>query len=73
MKKEMSYLDSVHRDGRIWNIAVMILLLAFPIATCFIFGVTPDWNALLSVWFWCYSVNHSATVYLSYPEPPERP
>ena len=47
MKKEMSYLDSVHRDGRIWNIAVMILLLAFPIATCFIFGVTPDWNALL--------------------------
>ena len=47
MKKEMSYLDSVHRDGRIWNIAVMILLLAFPIATCFLFGVTPDWNALL--------------------------
>ena len=47
MKKEMSYLDSVHRDGRIWNIAVMILLLAFPVATCFIFGVIPNWNALL--------------------------
>lgn len=47
MKKEMSYLDSVHRDGRIWNITVMILLLAFPVAVCFIFGVIPDWNALL--------------------------
>ena len=47
MKKEMSYLDSVHRDGRIWNITVMILLLAFPVAVCFVFGVTPDWNALL--------------------------
>ena len=47
MKKELSYIDSVHRDGRIWNIAVMILLLAFPVTVAFLFGVTPDWNALL--------------------------
>ena len=47
MKKEMSYIDSVHRDGRIWNLSVMVLLLAFPVAVCFIFGVLPDWNALL--------------------------
>ena len=47
MKKNMTYLDSVHRDGRIWNISVMILLLAFPVAVCLIFGVLPDWNALL--------------------------
>ena len=47
MKKEMSYIDSVHRDGRIWNIGVMILLLAFPLAVAFTFGVMPDWNALL--------------------------
>ena len=26
MKKQMSYIDSVHRDGRLWNIAMMILL-----------------------------------------------
>ena len=47
MKKELSYIDSVHRDGRIWNIAVMILLLAFPVTVAFLFGVAPDWNALL--------------------------
>ena len=46
MKKEMSYIDSVHRDGRIWNIGVMILLLLFPVAVAFIFGVSPDWGAL---------------------------
>lgn len=47
MKKEMSYLDSVHRDGRIWNLSVMVLLLAFPVAVCLIFGVLPEWNGLL--------------------------
>ena len=47
MKKNLSYIDSVHRDGRIWNICVMILLLAFPVAVAAIFGVLPDWNALL--------------------------
>ena len=47
MKKEMSYLDSVHRDGRIWNLSVMVLLLAFPVAVCIIFNVMPDWNSLL--------------------------
>ncbi len=47
MKKEMTYLDSVHRDGRIWNIGVMILLLAFPVAVAILFDTMPDWNALL--------------------------
>ena len=47
MNKQMSYMDSVHRDGRIWNISVMILLLAFPITVAILFGVSPDWNALL--------------------------
>ena len=46
MKKEMSYLDSVHRDGRIWNLSVMVLLLAFPVAVCLIFHVMPQWNSL---------------------------
>ena len=44
--KKMSYMDSVHRDGRIWNITVMILLMAFPIAVGLIFSVLPDWEAL---------------------------
>ena len=46
MKKNMSYIDSVHRDGRIWNIGVMLLLLAFPLAIAIMFSVTPDWGAL---------------------------
>ncbi len=47
MKKPYSYIDSVHRDGRIWNIFVMILLLAFPVSVAIIFNTAPDWNALL--------------------------
>ena len=46
MKKNISYMDSVHRDGRIWNIGMMILLMAFPVAVALIFDVTPDWAAL---------------------------
>lgn len=47
MKKETSYIDSVHRDGRIWNILVMIILLFFPILLCFIYNTIPDWKALV--------------------------
>jgi hypothetical protein len=46
MKKNMSYIDSVHRDGRIWNLSVMALLMAFPITVAILFGVAPDWKAL---------------------------
>ena len=47
MKKQMSYIDSVHRDGRIWNISVMILLLAFPVTVAILFNTMPDWPALV--------------------------
>ena len=47
MKKNMSYIDSVHRDGRIWNIGVMILLMMFPVSVALIFGAAPDWGALV--------------------------
>ena len=46
MKQKLSYIDSVHRDGRIWNLTVMALLLAFPVTVAFLFGVAPDWGAL---------------------------
>ena len=46
MKKNLSYIDSVHRDGRIWNIGMMIALLAFPVLVALIFDATPDWKAL---------------------------
>ena len=47
MKKNLSYIDSVHRDGRIWNIGVMLLLLAFPLTVAVLFGAAPDWGALV--------------------------
>ncbi len=45
--KKLSYMDSVHRDGAIWNLSVMVLLLAFPVACCVIFGVLPQWDSLV--------------------------
>lgn len=47
MKRSTSYMDSVHRDGRIWNLSVMVLLLAFPLTVAAIFGAAPDWGALV--------------------------
>jgi len=47
MKKNLSYIDSVHRDGSIWNLSMTALLLAFPVAVAIIWGVAPDWNGLL--------------------------
>ena len=47
MKKNLSYIDSVHRDGRVWNISVMVILMLFPVSVAFAFGAAPDWGALL--------------------------
>lgn len=41
-----AYMDSVHRDGRIWNIAMMIILLAFPFVVALIFKAVPDWQGV---------------------------
>ncbi|MBQ4066195.1 MAG: hypothetical protein IJD22_01000, partial [Clostridia bacterium] len=46
MKKNISYLESVHRDGRIWGIIICILIFAFPIAVSLVFKAVPDWGAL---------------------------
>ena len=46
MKKNLSYIDSVHRDGTIWNLSMMVLLMLFPLTVAFIFGTAPDWKAL---------------------------
>lgn len=47
MKKNLSYMDSVHRDGRIWNVSVMIILFLFPILVGVIYKAMPDWHGLL--------------------------
>lgn len=45
-RNNLSYLDSVHRDGRIWGIVICILILCFPLAVSIIFNTVPEWNAL---------------------------
>lgn len=46
MKEFKTYLDSVHRDGRIWNLGMMLLLILFPVSVAALFGAAPDWGAL---------------------------
>ena len=47
-KPKLSYLDSVHRWGRIWGLTLFVLILMFPISVCLIFNVLPQWSALLT-------------------------
>lgn len=44
--KQISYMDSVHRDGRIWNLGVMAILFAFPVLIGIIFGAGPNWQGV---------------------------
>lgn len=47
-KKEMTYLESVHRDGRIWGIVLCVLIFAFPVAVMLIFNAVPQWKPLIN-------------------------
>jgi hypothetical protein len=47
MKQNMTYMDKVHKWGTVWNLSMMVLLLAFPFAVAIIFQALPDWNGLL--------------------------
>ena len=47
MKKKLSYIDSVHRDGRIWNLFVMVILILFPVAVAMIFSAGIDWRGFI--------------------------
>ena len=44
--KQYTYMDSVHRDGRIWNLSVMAILIAFPVLVGIIFSAGPDWTGV---------------------------
>ncbi len=40
-------MDSVHRDGTIWNLSMMAILLLFPILVCILFeDAMPDWKGV---------------------------
>lgn len=47
MKKNLTYLESVHRDGKIWGIALCLIIFAFPVAVSIIYSAVPEWNGLL--------------------------
>ena len=36
-------MDSVHRIGTVWNLTIMMILMAFPVAVALIFSAMPDW------------------------------
>ncbi len=44
--KKLSYIDSVHRDGTIWNLSMMVLLILFPVLVCIIFRTSPNWEGI---------------------------
>ena len=46
MKKQLTYMESVHRDGRIWGIVVGALIMLFPVAVSLIFGAMPNMEVL---------------------------
>ncbi len=52
-KTKLTYLESVHRDGKIWGFTLLVLIFLFPTALCLIYGVLPKWDsffkALLAV------------------------
>ena len=48
MKKELNYMDSVHRYGRIWGIIVAVVILSFPLILSLIFKTAPDFGVLLA-------------------------
>ena len=45
--KSLSYMDTVHRDGTIWNLSMMVLLILFPVLVCVLFkDAMPDWKGV---------------------------
>ena len=49
MKKNnnMTYMDTVHRDGTIWNLSMMALLILFPVLVWIFFkDAAPDWRGV---------------------------
>jgi len=47
MNKKLSYFDSIHREGTIWNLSVMVILFMFPISVAIIYKAPPDWHGLV--------------------------
>ena len=50
-KNKLTYLDSVHRDGKIWGIIICIVIVLFPLVVSLIFGAYPEWKPLIKALF----------------------
>ena len=48
MKKNLSYMDSVHHYGRIWGLILGALIIAVPLVFCIVFSALPKCVALAS-------------------------
>lgn len=45
-KQELSYMENVHKYGRIWGFALFVAIISFPFVCCIIFNTLPNWSAL---------------------------
>ena len=46
-KNDLTYMESVHRSGRVWGIVVAIVLLMFPVVLSLIFNTFPNFEVLI--------------------------
>ena len=67
MKKEMTYMDNVHKWGTCWNLSVMVLMFLFPVAVAIVFNAGLDWHGFLfgliatAPMYWAVSVIETIT------------
>lgn len=47
LQQKETYMDSVHRWGRIWGLSLMLLILAYPITVSLIFHAQVNWAAFV--------------------------
>ena len=50
-KNKLTYLDSVHRDGKIWGIIICAVIILLPLIVSLIFGAYPEWKPLIKALF----------------------
>ena len=48
LQQKETYMDSVHRWGRIWGLSLMLLILAYPITVSLIFHAQVNWSAFVN-------------------------
>lgn len=47
LQQKETYMDSVHRWGRIWGLSLMLLILVYPITVSLIFHAQVNWSAFV--------------------------